>query len=589
MKLRKIDSSTTWPALGFSVLILAAMAFSGCANQRAATIEPAIYQPEPEAPERPFETQTLYSLLVAELAGSRDRLDIMLNNYVAQAVETQDIGVTERAAQLARFMEEPIVAQQMAVQWASLDADNPQARYMAMAALSDAGRYFEAFEHGEFLITNGHTPHGLDALVVKATNSGASDEELGTLLKFYANLQTKHPRDAELSLAMSFLRYQFNELDSALKFARHSQTQKTDYEQAYLQELRVLNKIDGAKAQLRLAEIVGRFPDNKRLRLQYARTLTTNNLPEAAEQFEELLRQSPGDNNIQLALALTYFQLDALDQAKAQFLPLEHGALQSPTANYYLGKIAQQQKDPQEAIRFYSQVLPSKEFLPAAARAFELFHELGQPEKALQLITGYQLTADSSYQEGLSLLLADHYKIVGDSVNAELAYNEGILLFPRSELLLFNRAMLLATQNRIEPAERDLITLLAINPNNADALNTLGYILADANIRVAQAMGYIERALELDPENAAVIDSLGWALYRLGQNDKALVHLRQAMQLMPNDEIAAHLGEVLWVQGQEDEAIRIWKQGLELNPNSRYIRERLERFNPGSNTVPKES
>lgn len=552
---------------------------SGCANTPAAPplepVEKTIVEPPPQ----PFESETLYSLMVAELAGSRNRLDIMLNNYITQAKQTQDVGVTERAAHLANFVQDPIATRQMATQWASLAPNNPQARYMAMAALADAGRYFEAFEHGQFLIRKQHTPHGLDALAVQATSSNASDEDITALLKLYQPLRLAFPHDAELALAISFLHYQSDQLDASLAQARQAQILKSDYEQAYIQELRVLGKRDPAAAQQRLGEIVALFPDNQRLRLQYARNLTSDNLPAAAEQFAELLKQAPGDGNIQLALALTYFQLGQLEQAQDHFIPLQSAPEQQNTANYYLGKIAQQQNAPQQAIRFYSRVLPSKEFLPALARAVDLMHSEGRQDEALQLITRYQLSADTVYQEGLHLLLADHYRNIGDTTQAELAFSEGIERFPRSQTLLFNRAMLFVTQDRIADAERDLLAVIDIDPDNADALNSLGYILADANIRLPEAIRYIERALEIDPQNAAAIDSLGWALYRQGQNQMAITHLRQALKLMPNDEIAAHLGEVLWMEGQQDEAISVWKEGLQLNPNSRFILERLKRFN----------
>lgn len=579
MKLRQQHPAS--PKLRFVCRAIAAatvLLLSGCASNLPITQE----APEPpviaELPAEPFDTETLYSLMVAELAGSRDRLDIMLNNYVTQAIETQDAGITERAAHLANFMQEPVATQQMATQWASLAPENAQARYMAMASLSDAGRYFEAFEHGKYLINHQHFPHGLDALAVKATSSNASDETVKTLLKLYNALLANHLKDPELTLAVSFLDYKLDILDSAMRNALLAQSLKSDYEQAYLQELRILGKKDSNAAQLRLAQIVALFPDNQRLRLQYARNLTQTNLAEAAIQFEELLKQSPGDGNIQLALALTYYQQEDLEQAKKHFLPLEHAAAQEATANYYLGKIAQQQESPHDAIRYYSQVKPSKEFLPALARAVDLMHKTEQQDLALQLITGHQLSAKEEFQEGLSLLLADHYRHIGNQQQAERAFDEGITRFPRSQTLLFNRAMFLTTLNRLEDAERDLLTVIAIDPNNADALNSLGYILADANIRLPEAISYIERALAINPNNAAAIDSLGWALYRQGQNRSAITHLRQALELMPNDEIAAHLGEVLWVEGQQEEALAVWKQGLQLQPNSRFIMERLKRF-----------
>lgn len=560
--------------------------------------------------------------MVAELAGSRDRLDIMLSNYVKQAIDTQDAGVTERAAHLANFVRDSEATLQMANQWAALAPHNTQARYMAMAALADAGRYFEAFEHGRYLLNQSlqttqntptahvqtepknpqpsavtlvpqHSSHGLDALAVKATGSDASQDTLKALLTLYAPLREQHPQDAELALALSFLEYPLNQLTQALDNAKAAQTLRADYQQAYIQELRILGKQNPDKAQKRLGEIVKRFPNNQRLRLQYARNLTQSDLSAATVQFEELLKQSPGDGNIQLALALTYYQLADLDAAKMHFTPLTLPSIQEPdtvsiiaatpeqtaTAHYYLGKIAQQQKEPLEAIEYYVQVPPSKEFLPALAQAVSLMHQYQQQDRALQLLIAYQLTADKHYQEGISLLLADHYRSQGQTNEAEQTLSAAIKQFPRSQYLLFNRAMLFVTRDDMALAENDLQTVLAINPNNTDALNTLGYILVDANTRLAEGKGYIERSLSLAPNNPATIDSLGWAYYRLGQYDKATTLLRQALKLMPSDEIAAHLGEVLWVSGQKDSAVAVWKQGLTLNPRSAHIHQRLKQFN----------
>lgn len=567
--------------------IASSLLLNGCASQiaKVPTPEPEQVAPEP-IPARDFDTQTLYALLVAELAGSRDRLDIMLHNYLQQAESTQDIGVTQRAAQLANYLQDSDATQKMASQWAALEPDNTQARYMAMASLADIGRYFEAFEHGRYLISSGHTPHGLDALAVKVSRSNTDSDTLASLFSLYQQLSKAYPTDAELNLGTSFLAYDNGQYSQSLAAAKQAHTINREYEQAYIQELRALSKLSPADAQKRLPEIIKRFPDNSRLRLQYARNLTESNLPAAAEQFEVLLKQSPNDGNLLLALGLTYYQNGQLDLARERLLLIENAPGQSSTARYYLGKIAQQQGKTQEAISYFSQVPPSSEFLPAMARAVELMHKNERANDALQLITGHQLTADNSYQEALSQLLADHYRSIDNKAAAEQAFNEGLRKFPRSEQLLLNRAMFYAGEQRLDEAVRDLNTLLAINPDNPDALNSLGYLLADANIRIDEAYTYIKRALELTPNNAAAIDSLGWVLYRMGKNQQAIGYLRQALTLMPNDEIAAHLGEVLWVEGEQNAAIQIWKDGLKLNPDSRFIHERLRRFQliEGSNS-----
>jgi tetratricopeptide (TPR) repeat protein len=137
---------------------------------------------------------------------------------------------------------------------------------------------------------------------------------------------------------------------------------------------------------------------------------------------------------------------------------------------------------------------------------------------------------------------------------------------------------------RIDLAEADLRNILEYDPNNAPALNALGYILADQTERYAEAYDYIKRALEQQPNDPATIDSMGWVQYKLGNLEQAQQYLEQAMELYPDDEIAAHLGEVLWVSGQREAALNIWRSGLELEPQSRYILRTLQRLKIDADT-----
>ena len=120
--------------------------------------------------------------------------------------------------------------------------------------------------------------------------------------------------------------------------------------------------------------------------------------------------------------------------------------------------------------------------------------------------------------------------------------------------------------------------ILVADPKNAQALNALGYTLADRTTRYPEALGYIEQALALLPGDAAVLDSMGWVQYRLGDHAKALDYLRRAYQANPDAEIAAHLVEVLWASGQREEAKKIWREALRKNPDSSHLLKLKEKF-----------
>ena len=120
--------------------------------------------------------------------------------------------------------------------------------------------------------------------------------------------------------------------------------------------------------------------------------------------------------------------------------------------------------------------------------------------------------------------------------------------------------------------------MLALDPENADAMNALGYSLADQTDRYAEALALIQRALQIKPQEAAFIDSLGWVQYRLQNYEEAVILLRRALALFENDEVAAHLGEVLWMLGEQAEALEIWNKALELVPDSGPLNQVIERF-----------
>ena len=131
---------------------------------------------------------------------------------------------------------------------------------------------------------------------------------------------------------------------------------------------------------------------------------------------------------------------------------------------------------------------------------------------------------------------------------------------------------------RLDILERDLGQIIANDPDNADALNALGYTLTDQTDRHEEALELIERALAIKPDEAAFIDSLGWVHYRLKNFDLAIQHLRRALELFQNDEVAAHLGEALWVIGNTEEAREVWNKALELAPESEILLEVIEKF-----------
>ncbi len=189
-----------------------------------------------------------------------------------------------------------------------------------------------------------------------------------------------------------------------------------------------------------------------------------------------------------------------------------------------------------------------------------------------ELMRGFQAANDVS--KGELLRSARRYP------QAMEVFNTALGIVPGNSDLLYARALVAEKLGRIDILESDIRAILKTEPDNAHALNALGFTLADQTDRYQEAYGYLKRAIEIMPDDAAIIDSWGWIHYRLGDYDKAISLLRKALSQFDDAEISAHLGEVLWVSGAQQEARQIWQRALKKSPDDPTLQNVMQRFIP---------
>ncbi|WP_428348735.1 tetratricopeptide repeat protein [Methylonatrum kenyense] len=231
-----------------------------------------------------------------------------------------------------------------------------------------------------------------------------------------------------------------------------------------------------------------------------------------------------------------------------------------------------------EALDWYEKV-EGDNFVAASVRRAILLGDMGRVaaarDEVRQLREEFPEEAVRSYLiEGEVLRRNEEFDAARD------LYNEAIGRHPGNVDLLYGRALIAVYRGDVETAERDLRRVLEDEPDNANALNALGYTLVDLTDRYEEGFDLVRRAHALEPENAAILDSMGWAHFRLGNYEEALDYLERAFERMPDAEVAAHLGEVLWTMDRRDEAREIWRRGEELDAEHRTLRETLERLDP---------
>ncbi|MCX2780569.1 tetratricopeptide repeat protein [Microbulbifer thermotolerans] len=523
---------------------------------------------------RPFPIDTFYTLLVAEVAGNREHYDVALLNYYRQAAQTRDPGVAARATRIARFLNARRMALRSAQLWAELEPENAEAQLAATAELTLAGELDTALTHAEkALALGGDAP--LQSLAATAVNNRTIAEKL---LPEFRRMAQQYPDNNEAALAHAMMLRATEQYPQALAIVRQVQEQDPDLLDALLLETHLLvDQGERTEAVQLLKKLVSIYPRESRLRLQYARLLIREDLSLAKEQFAELVKLHPNDGNMILSLALIRYETGDLDAAKPLFERLLVLRQHESAAHFYLGSIAEDKNDASTAITHYRQVQPGNDYVEAISRGTRLLASAGELQHNRDWFTELRRRHPDQ---------SEHFYLMEvQLLSKHEEYQQALKLADRalekhsdSGRLLYVQALLNEQLGNVTAFERGMRQLLERDPDNATVLNALGYKLSEDEDRLDEALALISKALELRPDDASIIDSMGWIQYRLGNHSEAVKYLQDAMEKMPNHEIAAHLGEVLWVQGNRERAMEIWQQGLQINPQSKIIPAAMKRL-----------
>lgn len=571
----------------YSALLLAFVFLSGC--QALAPVSPDGTPPVEDstpAPEKPkvyssFSEETVFSLLSAELAGQRNRFDIALDNYVTQAINTQDPGISERAFRIAEYLGADQAALDTSLIWAKNAPDDLEAQRAAAVQLARAGRYDDSMVYMEKVLQGKGDTH-FDFLALSAADT--DQDTRNGLMKSFDRLLQKHPKNSQLIFGKALLLQQDDEADAALKLLEQNPPEEGEIAPILLRARLLQNLNRGKEAIPLLEKSIKKYPDDKRLRLTYARMLVEQDRMEDAKvQFANLVQQYPDDDELRYSLALVCLEAKAWDEAKGYLQELIERESHVDSAHLNLGRIAEEHNDPQAALLEYAQVGPGNDYLPAQLRQADILMSNGRTDEAEKRLAAAR-DAEPDYAIQLYLIQAETLSANNQGERAWKLLQQALLQYPDDLNLLYTRAMQAEKRNDLAQMEKDLRLIIKRDPDNAMALNALGYTLSDRTTRYDEAKALIEQAHKLNPEDPAVLDSLGWVNYRLGNLDEAERLLRQALERFPDQEVAAHLGEVLWANGKQREARQIWEKFLKEQPESPILRGTIKRLT-GSETL----
>ena len=525
----------------------------------------------------PRSTAVLEAALVGEFALQGGDIPRAAERYARAAEHSTQPELIERAATIALYAKNYEAADTVGQRWLTLVPDAVGARRtLAWAALA-RGRVAAADVHLRELLAlrTLDAQRAVAQVLIAAENRKDAPTELNALARTgnLVPMDTGPVWSAVASnLEQSTLAMELAEAEteqnpkSAEAWRRRAQAQLT------------AGKVDQARSSLRRA--IKLQPKDFDLRLALAAILSQAGDIKGADKLLAQASQQD-DRNFAARLANVASKQDrkvlaAIERALEKSKP---DAVK--TRAFLLGQLAELREDPDRALEWYGREPPGAAWHDAQLRRAVLLARERKDLSSARKLLGEVREQASEVDQRVDAWLLEAELVTPDSRVAALdVYDDGVAKLPDDSRLLYARALFRAGDNDVSGLEADLQRILSRDPENPQVLNALGYTLADRTDRTTEALGYIRRALALQPDDGAFVDSMGWVQFRLGNLKEALVYLRRAYELVPDGEVAAHLGEALWVAKKPDEARELWRAALKRWPENKALVESVRRLDP---------
>ena len=533
-------------------------------------------QIEPGVNREPTDEEVMYRVFAAEYLGAEGNLEDAVGEYLEAAMRSEDPAIARRATRVAYAAEAWQQAAMAADRWALLEPDSIAAHESAAVAMLLIGDYMGA----EFQIMNildllGDSTEAW-LLVSNLLAQAGSPEQADTMLEQIL-LARGTADSAEVLYARSHLAVRSKDLERAFELARQAVEMDPDRSEflAWAGRLALNVKLTETGLEyVRRAWLLD--PENHDLALAYADLLARNGHEDEARIVMRKMPQTPD-----VMLSRILFELAAKNHSAAEklFAEFKETDFADPEEKvFYLAQSAEALGHLQQAMVYYGEVESGDRAVAAAIRIAELKAMEGDIPAARRELASLRTRPSPVIIEESWLAEARILREAGRQEEALQVLGQALGEMPRSIPILYSHALLAAEIGRVDIAEKDLRIVIATQPENAAALNALGYTLADQTERYEEAEALIRQAYILQPREASIVDSMGWIAFRRGRLQEAVQFLQKAWQLDKNPEIAAHLGEVLWVGGNKDAAMAIWREGNDINSQNTVLVETLERL-----------
>ena len=546
-----------------------------------AHLEQIVEPPKLDLPAVALTDRLLYEFLLGDIAAQRGRPELAAQAYLDLAKTTRDPRVARRAAQLTFEAHQYDQSVEAFMLWQQLEPSSPLAKQMLVSLLLSGGKLKEARPHVDELLASdqqniGRSFMNLYGLLARVPDKAAA-------LDWLIEVAHPYPKVPEAHWALAQSASVANKHELALSEAHEAVTLRPDWDIAVVLEAQLMQRKDPEASAALLKKYLQAHDDKKDVRLFYARMLLEQKkyVP-AREEFGRLLQQRPGSPELAFAIAMISLQLGEFDRAEQelrQALASKGKDKDDDTLNYYLGQLGEAKNDEAMALLHYRQIKGGEHLYASQLRVAYLLNKTGKLDEARKTLKSTK-PKDDAQRVQLLMIESQFLREAKKYDESFKVLAQGLEKFPNEPELLYQSALIADKMNKPDVFEQLLRKLIKVDPNNAHPYNALGYSWLERNVRVAEAMELVEKAYKLAPDDIAIVDSMGWGYFRLGQYDKSIAFLRRAYQANPDPEIAAHLGEALWMSGDKAGAQQVWSENSKANPKNETLQAVIKRFIP---------
>lgn len=585
MGFNRLVSCLCAAAIAFTAIPLTADAAAVPASKKELNLvfdppKPKKFSPD-SLPEIELTGGLLFQLIASEIALQRNELGVAYSTYMNVAEETGDPRLAERAVQIAQVAKAPREIMRSVLLWNKLAPGNRHAQEM----LIRIGLHYQ--EYNKILLTTQSFLSQVEdpgKVILGLQSQLLIGKDRKKALTFFRKATEKFKRLPETKLGLARLEGLAGNQKAAEKFAKESYKQKPNPESVMTLVSVLLQKKSNAgqkEARQVLGQYLAKNPKDLRIRDSYAQLLL---LSSDYNQLIELVKKYPDDYEFELSTAVSLLQNNHEAEAETLLTKLaklpqddaENGTIPQK-ALLLLSEVALENKKYEEALALADRVVGSMKPAALIQKANVYSHE-DKHKEALEVLKQVDPGDNNAVAEEVAAVESRLIAELNGDTEALKTLEKYLQKYPESKSLFYEAAMIAERLDLISMAENYLKRALEIDPNFANAYNSLGYTLLERTNRLKEAGENIRKAYQLDPSNPYILDSMGWLSFKEKNYTEAIGYLNDALQLLESEDIMLHLAEAYWVSNQKDEARLVLKRAKELWPDSEDTEALIKRL-----------